>query len=353
MKELHKEDIIMKRSFKALITIILSISMLLTMNLSIFADDAQGEETSMDADVVLLINNQLSEEEISIFKNSDNPDIEFSELSNYPILNVFNSPFYYSQIGETLDILLSSVKEDSKKLHNSTYIALDDTPYLLKTFTKDNKTTISVTESYQSSEIPNYILDIMALTKELTVVDKCNLQGVYCFDGSSSHQGCAVYLRTDKGVYVKYYESSASKAILFSENEFRAYASEYYEYLVSDDNNYDEDGEPIVGGTKSFLSFVESINSDAKENESTDISETTSTEHLETTEIETENTAGAENEKTTEKKIESVTEKTTSDPDSTTAGCGSSISGSAVLLTSAAAAYAVNLKRKKKQRHII
>ncbi len=325
--------------------------MSITMNLSIFADDAQSKETSMDADVVLLINNQLSEEEISIFKNSDNPNIEFDELSNYPILNVFNSPFYYSQIGETLDILLSSVKEDSKKLHNSTYIALDDTPCLLKTFTKDNKTTVSVIESYQSSEIPNYILDIMALTKELTVVNKCNLQGVYCFDGSSSHQGCAVYLRTDKGVYVKYYESSASKAILFSENEFRAYASEYYEYLISYDNNYDEDGEPIVGGTKSFLSFVESINLDVKENEITDISETTSTEHLETTENEKQSEAETEKttEKTTEKEIESVTEKTTSAPDSTTAGCGSSISGSAVLLTSVAAAYAVNLKRKKKQ----
>jgi hypothetical protein len=211
----------------------------------------------MSAKVALIINSQLSDSEKAELKNAG--ATEDLNISDIPVIKIFNELFC-QEIGEPFDTLLAAANSYSDQAQFTDYAVLDSTPYPIRMLHGNQDLTMSVGKIDYTSTVPKYITDIMALSDRLVAENgsECKLEGVYCFDASAIHQGIAVYLKTDKGVYVNYYEDLTSEAQYFTEEEFRIQAGAYYNYLKSDENNYNENGEALGGNKESFASFTQS-----------------------------------------------------------------------------------------------
>lgn len=97
----------------------------------------------------------------------------------------------------------------------------------------------------------------MQIDDTVTILDNIvKVNNIFCFDSLNSHTGAAVYLITDNGVFVKYYEQSTSEAVCYSEEDFRLFMSEYYHFLTSCEHNYNENGEPLGGETPSLTAYL-------------------------------------------------------------------------------------------------
>ena len=128
---------------------------------------------------------------------------------------------------------------------------------------KADSTEIGVSASY--NQAPRYIKDIQNLKSTETIDEQTHeIKGIYCFDGSSSYMGTLIYLQTNKGTYVKYYEYPDSEPLLFPENKFIEYGTAYYQYLISYENNYNEFGESLFGGALTFASFIDDYLNNSK-----------------------------------------------------------------------------------------
>ena len=111
---------------------------------------------------------------------------------------------------------------------------MGDTPYMARIMhhSPGEVTALTFDKRYNNSEIPTYVQDLSNPLKDIVTNQDCQLEGIYCFDANSSHQGTAVYIKTNQGVYVKFYENTTSSAKVFSEEEFRNMADAYYEYSL-------------------------------------------------------------------------------------------------------------------------
>ena len=114
-----------------------------------------------------------------------------------------------------------------------------------------------------------FVNDICNMSVDTEILgEQCEISNIYCFNGVSSHKGVAVHFVTDKGVFVKYYENYQTEGVWFSGEDYREYAEGYYNYSISPENNYSENG-GLVGGTETFLSYIKNIhgNNDATSND--------------------------------------------------------------------------------------
>lgn len=258
---------------KQSITILISFIMVTFLCINTFADtETKSKEFIMDTNIISIINSQLTDAELSELKASGIPELAADEQFRFksPVLKIFNELFT-PKVGEPLEMRLAEAEAINSKASYTNYVILNATPYMLRRMNNDTDQNVFIDKECYASAIPTYISDIMALSKNFFVEKDCMLEGIYCFDADTSHQGIAVYLKTDKGVYVKYYENSTSKAILFTEDEFRFKAGVYYNYLTSYENNYNENGEALGDGSISFLSFIQSLKSPDNDIDKTNI----------------------------------------------------------------------------------
>lgn len=250
----------MKKSLRQLLLGVLAVVMVLLLCVTAFAEDeSQERKLSMNTEVISIINSQLSDSEKAALKDADISElvIDNQNMPVVPVIRVFNELFF-AEIGEPLDTLLATVKSYGDEAKFTEYVVLDSTPYLIRMHRSAPDSKVSVGMISYTSTVPRYIADIMMLSEFPDIRNGCKLEGVYCFDATTSHQGSAVYLKTDMGVYVKYYEDLTSEALVFSEEEFRVRATAYYNYLISHENNYNENGEALGGNKVSFASFTRS-----------------------------------------------------------------------------------------------
>ncbi len=252
----------MKKTIKYLLLIVILLVIILSLAINISANNIteyDDEDTTVDSEFASILNSQLTDYEISALNSCGIPELAIDEeyRSKHPIIARLGTVFSFHQVGEGFDCLLDAAQESNNKMAYKDYIALSDKPYFVSIYDKDGKPIAEAVYDYYDSGVPTYISDIMGFSNGLPIEEECRLEGIYCFDGETSHQGIAVYLLTDKGIYVEYYKNSTSKGVLFSEEDFRAKAAEYYAYLVSYENNYNEKGEPIGGGTVDFLTFIQ------------------------------------------------------------------------------------------------
>ncbi len=71
---------------------------------------------------------------------------------------------------------------------------------------------------------PVYVKDLMGFSDSVKINDvSCKLQNIYLFDASMSQMGIALYVVTDKGVFVKLYDDFASEGKWYSEEYFKKY----------------------------------------------------------------------------------------------------------------------------------
>lgn len=236
---------------------------------SVFA--VKEEKNVMDKNVTGIVNAQLSEMERSAFQTSGLPGMTIDKSTDFefPILKVYNELFN-STVGKKLEERLIDSNAQCSEETFTDYIIMGDTPYMARIMhhSPGEVTALTFDKRYNNSEIPTYVQDLSNPLKDIVTNQDCQLEGIYCFDANSSHQGTAVYIKTNQGVYVKFYENTTSSAKVFSEEEFRNMADAYYEYLTSYEHNNNEKGEALGGNNISFLSFIQvpdnSVKSDSR-----------------------------------------------------------------------------------------
>ncbi len=229
---------------KHTLTIFFTIIFMVTLCTNTYAAEfvERGEEY-MDTKVAATIESQLSRTEKEFINNIDNT------LSNELLLIVYNE-ISWSSAGKSPSEMIAEAEKYTETTLYKEYYVLSDAPYRVKIgqgqAIKDEKT-----------NAPQYIQDILALSDRVEINGKLSaVTGIYCFDGSNSHNGIIVYIITPDEALIKYYDYPYSEALFLSEGDFKTYANDYYDYITSYENNYNEFGEPIGGGMLSFKDFI-------------------------------------------------------------------------------------------------
>lgn len=233
----------MKRS----IALILAVMVIFLYHTSTYAVEAIMDTTNiLNDDIAQTLSSQLTIEEKELLNS-----IEDLNLSNVPILKIYNE-VYWSLASAPAKEMIAEADMHAQTRNYKDYYILSKQPYRIRVSNNCEATKVS-------EELPQYINDIIGLSNHITCGEKqFAIKGVYCFDGSDSHDGIIVFILTDECTIVKYYEYPHSEAILLSETDFQVYANDYYEYLTSYDHNFNENGEPVGGGTLSFKAFIDS-----------------------------------------------------------------------------------------------
>ena len=239
----------MKKILTLFFVLIISISMCIT---SYAVDNQQADNDDLE----IILNEQLDEADYQKLSNKNNYDSSIIDvtLEGKPIIKVYNQIYW-----NVSDLPLNDIVAHANLSKTIDYIVFDNSPVRLRMLYESN-TKVKIGSS------PNGVMsmpvnDIQMLSKDMTILDTtCAVTNIIYFDGFSSHMGASVYYITTNGNFVKYYRTEYSEGVWFTENDYRNFAAQYYDYLISPENNYDENGEPIGGGTLSFLDFVSNEN---------------------------------------------------------------------------------------------
>lgn len=240
---------------KLVFTAIICISLISLFAVSVSASSINSGDTDL-----VKFSSQLSSEQLSLLKNSDLYDDSMSGITveDQPIVIIYNEMFW-NRAEQSLEVM---VKELTEKSILPDYVLLNETSTRIQTLQKsDGQMTIRVRETYAQDTLPTYLQDLISSngTSCKILGENRTIANVICFDGSSSHQGIAVYYVTDSNdTYVRYYESRTDEAVEFSLADFQKHGVAYNEYITSDEYNYTKDGEPLYGGTVSFVEFIHS-----------------------------------------------------------------------------------------------
>jgi len=230
----------MKHTLTVFFTIILMVALCTNTYAAEFVE--KGEEY-MDTKVAETIESQLSCTEKDAIDSIDNT------LSNELLLKIYNEISWFLA-GKSPSEMIAEAEKYNKTAMYKDYYVLSDAPYRVK---------IGQGQAFKDEETnaPQYIKDILILPDQVEINGKLSaVTGIYCFDGDNSHSGIIVYILTTSEALIKYYDRPYAEALLFSENDFKAYAKDYYDYIASYENNYNEFGEPIGGGMLSFKDFI-------------------------------------------------------------------------------------------------
>lgn len=244
----------MKKFFR-IATVIVTVFIAAAFSFGVFAETSLN---GMDEDIISIINSQLTEQELSVLTDESNYDPSFAgaSLNGVPILRVHNS-IYWKYSDKPLDELIAEAERYEDSISKYFYIVFDEEPYEIYVQNKDGAISIWKAALWPD-DVRTFFTDIADLSGE-TVIDgkSCKIENIYCFDSTNSMGGATVYLRTDKGVFVKYYEDGRSEGVIFTEAEFRNAAADYYDYITSYEYNYNESGEGL-SGTISLIEFLNS-----------------------------------------------------------------------------------------------
>ncbi len=244
----------MGRWIKGAISIVLSVVLVLIMATGVFADEATSETTiSMDQKIADILRAQLDEEELAILQDSDlyNTSMNGREIADQPIISVYH--VFWASASQPLTSMIEKGKEHDRQNDFRYYVVMDAEPYYLAYLGKRGM--IGVTDPFENA-LPTYVSDILSLTEYVTLGgEESRIQGVYCFERVFNQytREILVYLQTDRGVFVKYYEDLYAEGQSYAGDQFREYAAAYHTYLTAD--RFDEDGNLMVGDER-FLEFI-------------------------------------------------------------------------------------------------
>lgn len=243
---LRKENIM-----KKMLTLIITLYLLCMFVISIYAGELnQQSNLTIDQNISNVLINQLSSNDLIDLKNSElyETDYVLISIDNEPIIKIYNEIYWDRSNASLNEVLLYAEQATAFD-----YVALNQNIRLRKIISNE---VVSIGYSSEKSSI-NYIDDIKEITSDFEIHGKrCQILNIYCFDGFSSHQGASIYFITKQGIYIKYYENKYSNGIWLKEEEYKKYSDEYYHYLISKENNFNENGEAINGGNLSFIDFL-------------------------------------------------------------------------------------------------
>lgn len=242
------------KSLVKLIAIMLIVPIAFIVCSPVFASNSNNR---LDPFIAELIQEQLTEEELAALSDTDKYDQNLlgKQIMGYPILKVYTEVFW-EKADLSLDELVSFADRYSNDLGFSDYVVFAENPFRIRMLNNGADIHIGkVDEGWNN--IPTYVSDLMTTSNKIVFQNnEYRIKGIRCFDALSSQQGAVVYFDTDKGALVKYYENSYSESIIYSEKDFSEKATAYYEYITSQQHNYNDDGEPLGGSMISFAAFL-------------------------------------------------------------------------------------------------
>ena len=229
--------------------------------LSIFSVNAVEEGsngTSIDSELGEILVNAFdnSEREALQDKNIYHETVSDLVITNQPIVKIYDE-IYWNKSHLPIEELLTY----ASKNENSDYVIFDKSPMRIrKAFTGGIYNCVLLTMSREPDNV-NFIKDIQNMEATTEILEQsCKISNIVAFDGYTSFSGAALYVISDKGVFVKYYKDQNDEGSWFEEDDYRNWAKEYNEYLTSDEVNIGKNGEPVGGGTKSFLDIAKAHN---------------------------------------------------------------------------------------------
>ena len=236
-------------------TILLIISIVLILSIGIPLCSAADVSTEWYG----ILNKHITEDELVTLNNAElyNGTMEGIVIGDKPIVKVYNNVPWETAHLPLADIVQNTYEQAEHRNGVFDYFILSDEIVRVQIYQNDGAVIVC-----RSPRRPTaYATDISNMSTDMEISGiQCRINDIYCFDGFSSMAGALVYLVTDKGVYVRYYESSASEgSIWYTEEEFRKYAEAYYEYISSYEHNYDEDGNALNGVITHFSTYVTDI----------------------------------------------------------------------------------------------
>ena len=240
---------------RIVLLLITAVFIIATIPLAVFADDTRHD---MDEEIADIIDSRLTEAERVLLSDGSkySDSLKDVTLDGLPILKVYQLHWEYSD--KPLDELVAAVDKSDGKLKASFYVVFDEDPYKICVLKKDDGSVLIGKTGALSDTTPTFFTDIKNLSGEMVFEgESCKIENIYCFDSTTSFFGASVYIKTDKGVFVKYYEYEQSQGVVFTETEFRKAAAEYSAFISSYEYNYDENGEGL-NGTLSFAEFLNS-----------------------------------------------------------------------------------------------
>lgn len=168
-----------------------------------------------------------------------------------------------------LDEILSVTKEIENERKQYMNLVFSDHPIIVqKCYSDDNEPLIVLVDDL-SLGIAKYVTDILSdAIYQSTLHNPDNeYTQILCFRNRLRGMGTAVYYVGTLETVVFYYQHYTRERMEFRMDEYHQYAHEYWNYMTSDEMNYDEDGDIVSGAFKSFEKFVK----ERKETENPDI----------------------------------------------------------------------------------
>lgn len=250
---------------KKLFVSIMILSIMASMVLLIYGEDEfVREESIIDQNLGKLFINNVDKTTLKMMLDKTNysETMEGVSIEGNPII-----PVYYAPLCGSDGYDFESYKEFAQKTYKKDccdYIVFDaEKIYRIRVGDELNPSMVSnvglnsYTIQDDPSFVPNYIADIkkMSLNQTICGVD-CTVNDIICINNYPSYHGTAVYIFTDKGNFVKYYDNqNVDKATEYSEKDFLAFYKEYVEYLR--DTAYDEEGNKLYRSQIGFNEFIE------------------------------------------------------------------------------------------------
>lgn len=245
----------MTARIKKIVLLAISVLLLFSLVTPVFAatQNTGTEDVTMNKTVASIIKNQLTDEEWSDLRNTRKYDksMRGKRISDQVVLKVY--PPCWDEIGKSLPEIIAAEEKNLQNYHSysAIYVVFDKNTYFVKVGYEDKK----VKMVYNESSVPNCVKDILILQDHFRIAgEECTLKGVYCFNMEVSDDGffgVLVYLDTDKGVFVRYYETPSSEGVLYSNEDFTPKALAYFDSII-----YHEGDELKLGQTDRFGEYL-------------------------------------------------------------------------------------------------
>ena len=247
---------------KTLGILLIAICLFMMQTTAFATETVKVADANFDESLTSVLNGKIASTDTEILFNPKYYDQSMANVNvvGKPIVKCYNE-IYWNLSGGELQAIISV----ADKSNSVDFIVFDDSNYRITKWQKNSDSVIiSMNRIYFDS--PNYLKDIQSLTAQTKINNtQCNISNIICFDGSTSFMGILVYLITDQGTFVKYYENNSSNAMLFPEQEFKKRATKYYNFLISQENNYNENGEPVGGTNVNFSAFLQTHYNDTSD----------------------------------------------------------------------------------------
>ncbi len=220
-------------------------------NIVVFA-----EETSRASQGKTMLEVIKEQKDVDWTENIFKKEYYNEELQDYDFSNDVIMKVYYQSIWCYADLEVEEIIDNVEEGPFVGYVALRENPIRIGDYQRNDTTVVELVECYETC--PTYLSDIMqsAIYNSKKAVQGENYSKVVCFDDTPSNGNIIVYYVGEENTLVYFYETYTSEPVEYTLQEFQKYGKAYSKYLTSDELNYDEKGNFLYGGAKSFATFV-------------------------------------------------------------------------------------------------